>query len=196
MYQIKYYIVCLLLLSTSASHAVSLQNGDILHFTSAAGSEIFGFGASGQVADRADLDALNGIIIGTAQPTVPDLGQEWTSDNVGVIGNHRTTTAISVIDGSTLDFSGWVMTVGTDDYAFGATNGLATYTFDGTSFTLSYSWDANIDNGGIALGPLAVTTYNLFLAGTVSQVPLPPAMWLFGSGLLGLISLSRHKNAN
>ena len=31
MYQIKYYVVCLLLLSTSASHAVSLQNGDILH---------------------------------------------------------------------------------------------------------------------------------------------------------------------
>ena len=30
---------------------------------------------------------------------------------------------------------------------------------------------------------------------TVSAVPLPAAFWLFGSGLLGLVGMARHKNA-
>jgi hypothetical protein len=36
-----------------------------------------------------------------------------------------------------------------------------------------------------------VTTAGL----TVTSVPLPPALWLFGSGLLGLIGISRRKKA-
>ena len=32
-----------------------------------------------------------------------------------------------------------------------------------------------------------------YLAGTLSQVPVPAAFWLFGSGLLGLIGIARRK---
>ena len=188
-----YFISSILLVTSAASQAVTLQNGDILMFTTAAGSSISGVGAGGQVFDSAGLDALNGLIIGTAQPTVPDIGSLWTSNVVGVQGNHRTTSAITVIDGSTLDFTGWVMDIGGSDYAFGATQGIASYTFDGTNFTVDYSWDAFTHNGNAGLGPLEVTVYNLHLEGTV--VPVPAAVWLFGSGLLGLVGIARRKKA-
>ena len=40
-------------------------------------------------------------------------------------------------------------------------------------------------------GPFAGNT--IYLEGTISTIPLPAAFWLFGSGLLGLIGISRHK---
>jgi hypothetical protein len=33
-------------------------------------------------------------------------------------------------------------------------------------------------------------------SGDVSAVPVPAAVWLFGSGLLGLIGVAKHKRAN
>lgn len=35
-------------------------------------------------------------------------------------------------------------------------------------------------------------SYALHLEGTISAVPVPVAMWLFGSGLLGLIGVARR----
>ena len=173
-------------------HALSLQNGDILKFTTAAGSFIEGTGATGTVFDSASLDALNGILIGTAQPTIPDIDQTWMSSIVGVTGNHRTSSPITVIDESTLDFTGWIMFAGAD-YEFGLTQNIATYFYDGTTFTLDYYWDSVLDNGGAPIGPLAVTDYHLHLEGTV--VPVPTAFWLFGSGLIGLIGFARSKKS-
>lgn len=37
--------------------------------------------------------------------------------------------------------------------------------------------------------------YSLYLEGAVSTVPAPAAVWLFGSGLLGLIGVARRKAA-
>jgi hypothetical protein len=81
------------------------------------------------------------------------------------------------------------------DHAFGAGQNIATYTFDGNNFTLDYSWNAIDHNGGNPFGPLGVTEYNLHLAGTVSAIPVPAAVWLFGSGLLGMIGIARRKKA-
>jgi hypothetical protein len=190
---------CVLTVITSVSQAISLQNGDVLSFTTAAGS-----GASGTVGegagllfDSTGLDALNGLILGSSQPGIPDIDQTWTSTVAGVSGNHRTTSSVDVLSASTLDFSGWVMTLvgGGTDFAFGATQGIADYTFNGTNFTINYHWDAVSDNGGVGLGDANVTVYDLTLAGTVSSVPVPAAIWLFGSGLLGLIGIARRRKA-
>ena len=183
---------CAITLISSASQAVSLQNGDILLFTTAAGSEASGIAAGATVFDSTNLDYFNGLIIGTAQPTIPGIDQTWTSNVAAVMGNHLTTSAVTVINDTTLDFSGWVMNIFGSDYAFGAQQGVATYSFDGTNFTLDYHWDASY-NGNVGLGPLDVTLYDLHLAGTV--VPVPAAVWLFGSGLVGLISITRRKKA-
>jgi len=49
------------------------------------------------------LTEQNGLIIGTAaQPSIPGIDQQWAATIAGITGNHRTTTAVTVIDGSTL----------------------------------------------------------------------------------------------
>jgi hypothetical protein len=37
--------------------------------------------------------------------------------------------------------------------------------------------------------------YRLIVGGTLNAVPVPAAMWLFGSGLLGLVGIARRKKA-
>ena len=85
---IKSIFGVLLLVIPFMSQAVTLQNGDILSFTTAAGSQISGIAAGGTVFDSANLDSLNGLIIGTAQPNFPDIDQVWTTEQFLVTGNH------------------------------------------------------------------------------------------------------------
>ena len=60
------------------------------------------------------------------------------------------------------------------------------YYFEGMTGTdLSGTWDASVIFGGSA-----VSTVNAY-----SVVPVPAAVWLFGSGLLGLIGVARRKSA-
>ena len=73
-------------------------------------------------------------------------------------------------------------------------NNTADVTWSGTygdSYTLFYT--ATFPSGGFAVIP-----YFLKLTGTVEQglvpaVPVPAAVWLFGSGLLGLVGVARRK---
>lgn len=59
----------------------------------------------------------------------------------------------------------------------------------GESFTLDYSAVVPAGDpsgfGGVA--------YALHLQGTVAVVPVPAAVWLFGSGLLGLVGIARRR---
>jgi hypothetical protein len=77
--------------------------------------------------------------------------------------------------------------------AFGDT-GVATITCvvdcsNGDTYVLDYI--GHIPLGGTSgLGGEVVVIH---LEGTISAVPIPAAVWLFGSGLLGLIGVSRHK---
>lgn len=189
---IKSVIGAVLIAASFTSQAAVLQNGDTLNFTTAAGSYIEGIGG-GSIFDSASLDSLNGLTIGVAQPSGPDIDQTWTAVGTGVTGYHRTTSAVTVLDEYTLDFSGWIMVAGGSDHAFGATQGIANYVYDGTNFTLDYYWNATNDNGGVPIGGFVVSDYHLHLAGTVSPIPVPAAVWLFGSGLLGLIGVARSK---
>jgi hypothetical protein len=44
-------------------------------------------------------------------------------------------------------------------------------------------------------GSLGDEAYGEMVFGATSAVPLPASVWLFGSGLLGLIGISRNKKA-
>jgi hypothetical protein len=59
------------------------------------------------------------------------------------------------------------------------------FTADSTSMTLEIL-GISVPPGNIYIGLDNVA---------VSQVPLPPAVWLFGSGLLGLVGIARSKKA-
>jgi hypothetical protein len=52
----------------------------------------------------------------------------------------------------------------------------------------------NILNG---FDPLRGPFSEVFIGGTVDiqAIPVPPALWLFGSGLLGLVGIARRKKA-
>ena len=54
----------------------------------------------------------------------------------------------------------------------------------------------NFGNGAQGFGSKVITFYGWAVhSGDVSAVPVPAAVWLFGSGLLGLIGVARRKKA-
>ena len=79
-------------------------------------------------------------------------------------------------------------------------NGTATYASGlGTSTTLYSVTEGSIQAAPIviaSLGSVSLTATGLaFTAGSTSTVPLPAAIWLLGSGLLGLAGVGRRKTA-
>ena len=60
------------------------------------------------------------------------------------------------------------------------------YMFEGKSGPLSGTWDASVIFEGKDLSHISAYT---------KVVPVPAAVWLFGSGLLGLVGIARRKKA-
>ena len=166
-----------------------------------------------------------GIILGTAQAYDGDSvntqtpydgsGQNITSPwlwgkeiNEGVVsypmGTNWTSTAITADNAGGLDMSGWRVTwntVADSDFGAGGTgvfqcmdiNGVKSVDacVAGDSYILDYSVET--PNGLPSFG-----LYQLHLEGTITtlpQVPVPAAVWLFVSGLIGLIGVTRRKKA-
>ena len=98
-------------------------------------------------------------------------------------------------------------------------NGIGTSVFGNTTFpddvSMAMGWDFSLAVGDMALIEFVLSelapTSGFFLSHsdpdsnatiylsstlTVSAIPVPAAVWLFGSGLLGLIGIARRKSAN
>ena len=164
------------------------------------------------------ITGLNGIVTGTAQSAsgshsgAPNGSESPNIDNpwlfFGNTGMHQTTSAANVLtatgNAATIDFSGWSVTWnGIADIPMGAgawgTNaeGVADVTCgvdcgDGDSYTLTYTGRVPAGDPS-SFGNVA---YRLNLTGTVSApsaIPVPAAVWLFGSGLVGLVGVARRK---
>ncbi|HSH28862.1 MAG TPA: VPLPA-CTERM sorting domain-containing protein [Thiohalobacter sp.] len=148
--------------------------------------------------------------VGTCTDTDPSSESPNIDNPWGFFGNtgmHQTTSAASVLSASgnsaTVDFSGWNVTwngiasipMGSGAWA-GNPEGVATITCgvdcgDGDSYALDYSATVPLGDpsgfGGVA--------YAVHLEGSVSAVPVPAAVWLFGSGLVGLVGVARRRKA-
>ena len=174
---------------------------------------------NGSVAgnEKTPISQFNGIILDTIQAASgshtgvidgtenPNIDNPW--EFFGNTGMHQTTSPVTVLtdDGAgnmTLDFSGWNVTwngiasipMGGDTANFASDTGIATLTCavdcgDGDTYVLDYAAHVPLNDpsnfGGVA--------YALHLEGTISAVPVPAAVWLFGSGLLGLVGVARRK---
>ncbi len=177
-----------------------------------------------QIFEKVGLqEGTTGLKIGTTTlaganhsgaPTPSDTGpivQSW-----GFFGNAGTNFLMAPVTGSTtagLDLSGWRVAwnsigeinmggaawqpvncaaLGCAGYTF--MDGIARFQWDGiygNAYTLDYTATVPTD-GKTSFGGVS---YSLHLEGTVQAVPIPAAVWLLGSGLLGLVGVARRKSA-
>lgn len=108
-------------------------------------------------------------------------GFNWSLSNLSFVINSDTTISI------------------TGDFLWTNYNGLTTSSFSQLSQTLGANGDiVAIDGDGDMIkgnalidGPFA--GYTLYLEGELTAVPVPAAVWLMASGLLGLFAFARHK---
>ena len=71
--------------------------------------------------------------------------------------------------------------------------------WSGTVFAPSpgRAWDFIFNHGDQSTDPKSTELFAWAVhSGNVSAVPVPAAVWLFGSGLLGLVGVARRKSAN
>ncbi len=199
------------------THVTSLCNGS----TTSTNGSCFGM-ESGGVFGYTSIAGKNGIIIGATQlasgshsgvpngTESPNIDQPWAF--FGNTGMDETTSPItqtsSTSTGGTLNFSGWTVnwnggtiSMGSGGLcqtnADGATstnncNGSAVFLWNGVNGSQYQLWY----NATVPTGSFAGVNYRLHLVGTVNTVPLPAAVWLLGSGLLGLVGVARRKRSD
>ena len=177
-------------------------DGNGIVTTDASESEAIAPGPDGGILIGATQDT-NGHVshAGAAHPGTGGLDAEW--DYYGYTGMHFTTASVVVVNdyGATkeLDFSGWAVTWNGATTPLGKA-GLATITCSsvscsaGSAFVLDYSTFIP----PTAPGAFSNILYTVHLEGCVASaegcvVPLPAAVWLLGSGLIGLMGLARRK---
>jgi hypothetical protein len=197
------------LLTFSTSSNANLVNGSILSIDSGSHFDLDSTGITPILGN-------DGLIVGTSQfasgshSGLPDSSENPGIDNPwawgGNTGMHLTTSPTVILndDGAgnvLLDFSGWEWTwnLQTWNLGSGAWNGnpdgvaLMTCASDcanGDAYALTYSATFPSFPSG-----LQGVQYRLSLTGVISSVPVPAAVWLFGSGLIGLIGVARREKA-
>ena len=150
--------------------------------------------------------------VGSVAGENPTVDNAWLFFNsTGMSGSDSNTNVLSATGNTaTVDMSGWVVAwngldaasgaatvpMGSGAWLAGTTDGVANIVCgvdcgDGDTYTLTYS--ATVPAGDPS--NFGTTPYLLSLTGTVTAVPVPAAVWLFGSGLVGLAGIARRRKA-
>lgn len=173
---IKLILTGLLFVGTGVANAALItgEMGLTGAFTASGGSDL---------SDATIIDLTS--VIGTSGDG--DIGATVGFATIGAVNNSPFSINPAVPVPNLLDIGGWQVDIGTisivDQTAavltLGGTGAISGNGFDTTptEWTLS----ANAAGG----------TYSM----TVTAVPVPAAVWLFGSGLIGLIAVARRKTA-
>lgn len=203
------------------AQAAMLNTGDVLNITAGVThydsnndptnvtASWFGMDMNGSASiSGTEKTAINpgtdgGVFIGTTQ--APGRIDYWSF--FGNFGYDYTTVAPTGGTTAGINLSGWVINwngipainMGSGAWGAGFSNGVANFVWDGVyghAYTLDYAATVPLGDpsgfGGVR--------YRLHLEGMVGPVgegdgffvPLPAAAWLFGSGLLGLLGMSRR----
>jgi len=159
----------------------------------------FGMDTSGNGAiengEKNAISQTGGVNLGAAQ-AAGAIDNTWSFG--GNTGNHFTAGTLAIVDDgavdgiASLDGTNWRVEWNGGDINMGS-GGSGTMAVVcgnecavGDTYVLDYS--AVVPTGGFKN-----FFYTLHLEGTVSAVPVPAAVWLFGSGLLGLVGVARRK---
>ncbi|MDX2503279.1 MAG: VPLPA-CTERM sorting domain-containing protein [Gammaproteobacteria bacterium] len=133
-------------------------------------------------------------------------GSPYYKGSAGIIGVNGSNIVLSRIDGQAFSISSididHIFALGTPLEVVGTLTGggSITQTFL-ADYTIGYQSMALIDFGNITslqLGAVGENNANLAAWDNITlgaPVPLPAAVWLFGSGLIGLIGIARRKKS-
>jgi len=147
-------------------------------------------------SERVGIEAGTGGINLAAASPAGQIDSVWNF--FGGDGWHTTKNALSITSDNgagnvTLGMAGWNVFWNGGDIDMGqGADAIVTCGVDcadGDSFTLDY-------NAVVPSGAFIGVAYVLHLSGTVggpSAIPVPAAVWLFGSGLLGLVGVARRR---
>ena len=161
-------------------------------------SGYIGNGGAGRPSTTADPDSIVGVDSGGFPINVYTALENPGDDNTPANTQTGGLVPTGILDDSagtiTMDLSGWFANFDYKDIhaGTGKTDGLtsdvATGTWNPLSGSYSLSWRSSTPGFGSAL-----TTTEWTLEGVAAPLPLPAAVWLFGSGAIGLVVLARRE---
>jgi len=141
-----------------------------------------------------DTQALGGI--DTTWNFFSNTGNTYTTANT-TISNVGVKSFDVSMSGWTVNWAGGDIDMSGDTVNFSEDSGIASVTCAvdcaiGDTYVLDYAAHTPKDGGGTSFKGVL---YNFHMEGTVAAVPVPAAVWLFGSGLLGLVGVARRKKS-
>lgn len=198
-----FFSTMILSLTASSTHAV-LHHDATLHFYAApsptTSQPVSGSWLSMEISPGIytyiPTVSVQGIRLGDVQapgspPVDMVLNPFGGSAYHGTIGTPVTVNTDDGAGNVTLDMSGWflylndsIMDLGQGADASMACDSTCEYN---DSYTLDYTTV-------IPSGPFSGITYAIHLEGTISAIPVPASIWLFGSGLMVLIKLTKKND--
>ena len=126
----------------------------------------------------------------------------YTAETDGVTSGYAPTSGDVTNGILSLDLSGWTVWWNGNTFNQGSSSDLGDIcafndcttpiiidSYQAATGDFSAHWDS------VVSGPKASQIISWDIAGNVSAIPVPAAVWLFGSGLLGLIGLARQKSS-
>lgn len=142
--------------------------------------------------------------------TTAFFGQQWTASGGTLYAPGTYTTSTTDTGGASGPDVTWVvptgMAGGNIKFAWGTTTGIDVFmVWDATGTSLDVAGCtgagcAPTTNGirgfGMVDGPFQGFSANFDLTPSPAPIPLPAAVWLFGSGLLGLVGIARRRKAS
>ena len=179
---------------------------------------ILSCGAASVHAATITLDPLNATVVSGTTFNISVVGRDFTAGTFGGGFSLAWDPGILTLDSYSRTFPGDLILgdPGTLDNVAGTLTGVGVESLSGTAgpdfdiALLTFSaLNVGISPTDVSIGFFAggqprrwsdlngVDTAPTFVSGTVTvnPVPVPAAVWLFGSGLLGLIGVARRRNA-
>jgi len=138
-------------------------------------------------------------------PSAVDGAYSWGYDGTTTVGYNITTSEMGDLYYTELGNLASYDTSGNLQSSCGLNNTgdfeylLASWYWSGTEYASNPegAWNFNMDNGDQVPHYKDLSEYGLAVrGGQVSAVPVPGAIWLFGSGLAGMVALGRRRKGN
>jgi len=169
----------------------SLHTGDTFYYGIMAGAQGDGSFNPGQARLLANYTAANGATQFTDEPSSNGIGQAASSLNQFFAGVNAGTTGYSAPSGiGAQAVSSFSQTSGANGAAIGTTTFLYELASTGAGN------DANIYASTVGITVGLGGAISGLVSGSNTPVPLPAAIWLLGSGVVGLFGIGRRRAAS